>query len=42
MIIDELIGFSKPIKEFTFADIGERFLNYNNGWPENTLKLNST
>ena len=40
MIIDEIIGFSKPIKEFTFADIGERFLNYNHGWSDNTLKLN--
>ena len=31
MIIDEFIGFSKPIKELTFADIGKRFLNHNHG-----------
>ena len=40
MIINELIGLSKPIKELTFADIGERFLNYNHGWSKSTFKLN--
>ena len=40
-IIDELIGFSKPTKELAFPDISERFLNYNHGWSESTIKLNS-
>ena len=41
IIIDELIGFSRPIKELAFPDISERFLNYNHGWSESTIKLNT-
>ena len=41
IIIDELIGFSRPIKELAFPEISERFLNYNHGWSESTIKLNS-
>ena len=41
IIIDELIGFSRPINELAFTEISERFLNYNHGWSGNTIKLNS-
>ena len=39
-ILDEIMGFSKPIKELSFQDIAKRFLQHNHGWSESTLKLN--